>query len=32
MALTIEPARDPEDIPSVRELFIEYQEWLQIDL
>ncbi len=32
MTLTIEAARDPEDMPAVRALFIEYQEWLQIDL
>ena len=32
MTIEIQPARIPEDIESVRQLFIEYQEWLQVDL
>lgn len=32
MTIEIRPARVPEDMDTVRELFVEYQEWLQVDL
>ncbi len=32
MTIEIRPARIPEDIETVRQMFIEYQEWLQVDL
>ncbi len=32
MTIEIRPARVPEDMETVRELFVEYQEWLQVDL
>ncbi len=32
MTLEIRNARVPEDIEAVRALFVEYQEWLQVDL
>ena len=32
MFLEIKVARKPQDIEAVRELFIEYQKWLQLDL
>jgi hypothetical protein len=32
MTIEIRPARVPEDMDTVRGLFVEYQEWLQVDL
>jgi hypothetical protein len=32
MTIEIRPARVPEDMDTVRDLFVEYQEWLQVDL
>ena len=32
MTIEIRPARVPEDMETVRELFVEYQEWLHVDL
>ena len=32
MSIEIRPARVPDDIETVRQMFIEYQEWLQVDL
>ncbi len=32
MTIEIRPAGVPEDMQSVRQLFVEYQEWLQVDL
>lgn len=32
MAIEIRPARIPEDVELVRQVFVEYQEWLQVDL
>lgn len=32
MQATIFPARNPGDIPAVRELFLEYAAWLKVDL
>jgi len=32
MSLTIRPARGPEDMNVTRELFQEYQTWLDVDL
>ena len=32
MFLEIKVAREPQDMKAVRELFIEYQKWLQVDL
>ena len=32
MLLKIKVAREPQDIEAIRELFIEYQKWLQVDL
>jgi len=32
MSVEIRPARVPEDIQTVHDLFVEYQQWLQIDL
>ena len=32
MTIEIRPARVPEDMATVRDLFVEYQEWLQVDL
>lgn len=32
MEVIIKSARVPQDIDSVRELFVEYQKWLNIDL
>ena len=32
MTIKNRPAGVPEDMQSVRQLFVEYQEWLQVDL
>ncbi len=32
MAVEIRPARVSEDIQIVHHLFVEYQQWLQVDL
>ena len=32
MTVEILPARVPQDIQAVHDLFVEYQQWLQIDL
>ena len=32
MTIEIRPARIPEDVEAVRQMFVEYQEWLQVDL
>lgn len=32
MTVDIRPARVTKDIPAVHDLFVEYRQWLQIDL
>lgn len=32
MSLTITPAQTPEDLEHIKQLFIEYQDWLNVDL
>ena len=32
MTVEIRPAEAPEDMQNVHRLFVEYQQWLQVDL